>query len=112
MMQSMRKLFLTGFGILLVAATVSAHHAVQAQFDFNKPINLTGTIAKMEWVNPHSYMYLDVKDETGKVTQWALELVGPGGLRKAGLSRSDRGGLKEGQTLTISGFASKDGSNT
>jgi hypothetical protein len=99
-------------GVLLAAVPASAHHAVQAQFDFDKPIALTGVITKVEWINPHSYMFLDVKDDTGRVKKWALELVGPGGLRKAGLSRADRGGFKTGDTITVNGFASKDGSDS
>jgi len=99
-------------GLLLATVPAVAHHAIQAQFDYDKPITLTGQLHKMEWINPHAYMYLDVKDSTGKVKTWALEMVGPGGLRKAGLSREDRGGFKVGDTLTINGFASKDGSDT
>src|SRR3989442_9428047 len=80
-------------GVLLAAVPAFSHHSVQAQFDFDKPLSLTGVLTKVEWVNPHSYMFLDVKDAAGKVKKWALELVGPGGLRKAGLSRIDRGGF-------------------
>jgi hypothetical protein len=98
--------------LLAVAAPVWAHHASQAEFDFDKPVNITGTLTKIMWVNPHSYLYMDVKDANGKVTSWAFELVGPGGLRKAGLSREDRGGMKLGDTLAVSGFASRDGANT
>lgn len=97
---------------LVSVAPALAHHAVQAQFDFDKPIALTGILTKVEWINPHSYMFLDVKDDNGKVKKWALELVGPGGLRKAGLSRVERGGFKVGDTITVNGFASKDGSDS
>jgi hypothetical protein len=99
-------------GALWAALPAFAHHAVQAQFDFDKPLSLTGVLTKVEWINPHSYMFLDVKDEAGKVKKWALELVGPGGLRKAGLSRADRGGFKVGDTITVNAFASKDGSDS
>jgi hypothetical protein len=99
-------------GVLWSAVPAFSHHSVQAQFDFDKPLSLTGTLTKVEWVNPHSYMFLDVKDAAGKVKKWALELVGPGGLRKAGLSRVERGGFKVGDTITINGFASKDGSDS
>jgi hypothetical protein len=99
-------------GMALAAIPAFAHHAVQAEFDFDKPVAVKGTIAKIEWINPHSYLSIDVKDASGKVTRWAFELVGPGGLRKAGLSREDRGGLKPGQEIGVSGFASKDGSNS
>ena len=99
-------------GLLLSAAPALAHHSVQAQFDFEKPIALTGVITKIEWINPHSYMFLDVKGDTGQVKRWALEMVGPGGLRKAGLSRTDRGGFKAGDTISVNGFAAKDGSDS
>jgi Family of unknown function (DUF6152) len=99
-------------GALWAALPAFAHHAVQAQFDFDKPLSLTGVLTKVEWINPHSYMFLDVKDEAGNVKKWALELVGPGGLRKAGLSRADRGGFKVGDTITVNAFASKDGSDS
>ncbi len=99
-------------GLLLAAVPARAHHAVQAQFDFDKPITLTGLITKIEWINPHSYMFLDVKGGSGDVKRWALEMVGPGGLRKAGLSRADRGGFKAGDTITVNGFAAKDGSDS
>jgi hypothetical protein len=99
-------------GLLWAAMPALAHHAIQAQFDYDRPITLTGQLRKLEWINPHAYMHLDVKDGSGKVKTWALEMVGPGGLRKAGVSREERGGLKVGETLTINGFASKDGSDT
>jgi hypothetical protein len=99
-------------GLAFAAAPAFAHHAVQAVFDYNKSITITGQIVKMEWTNPHAYMYLDSKDAAGTVHHWELELAGPGGLRKAGLSKSDRGGMKEGDTVTIGGFAAKDGTDT
>ena len=108
------KLFgaLAACALFAAAVPVMAHHAVQAQFDFDKPIELKGTMSKMEWINPHAYMHLDVKDASGKVTTWALETVGRGGLRRAGLSRSARGGLEVGQTYSVKAFLAKDGSNT
>jgi hypothetical protein len=99
-------------GLLVVTIPVLAHHSVQAQFDLNKPITLTGLVTKVEWINPHSYLYLEVKGETGNVKRWAFELAGPGALRKAGLSRADRGGLKAGDIVTVNGVLSKDGSDT
>ena len=75
--------------VLCVAGVpVLAHHSVAAQFDLNKPITLTGKVAKVEWINPHSYLWLDVSDDSGNVKHWALEMAGPGALRKAGLSRA------------------------
>jgi hypothetical protein len=98
--------------ILLVAGTVSAHHSVQAQFDIHKTFTVSGTVAKVEWINPHSYLTINVTGSDGKVQKWAFELGGPGALRRAGMSREDRGGLKPGDEVTASGLAAKDGSTT
>jgi hypothetical protein len=91
---------------------VSAHHSIQAQFDINKSFNITGTVAKMEFINPHSYLTINVKDADGKVQKWAFEMTGLAGLRRAGLSRADRGGLKAGDELTVTALAARDGSNS
>jgi hypothetical protein len=98
-------------GLLVAAVTASAHHSVQAEFDINKPITITGVVTKVEWINPHSYLYLDVKDDGGNVKHWAFEMAGPGALRRAGLSRADRGGLKPGDTITVNAVAAKDGTD-
>jgi len=97
---------------LLLAGPASAHHSVQAQFDIHKTFTVAGTVAKVEWINPHSYLTINVKDADGKVQKWAFELGGPGALRRAGMSREDRGGLKPGDEVTASGLAAKDGSTT
>jgi hypothetical protein len=99
-------------GMLLAATPVWAHHSVQAEFDLDKPFTVIGTVTKVEWINPHSYLFLDVKDDAGKVKHWAFEMAGPGALRKAGLSRADRGGLKAGDTITVNGVLAKDGSDS
>ncbi len=96
---------------LLLAGPASAHHAIQAQFDIHKTITVTGSVAKVEWINPHSYITVDVKDADGKVQRWAFEMGGAGALRKSGMSRADKGGLKPRDQITISGLAGKDGSN-
>ena len=100
------------FGVLAVVAPVLAHHSVQAQFDLNKPFTVTGIVTRVEWINPHSYVFLDVKDDKGNVKHWAFEMAGPGALRRAGLSRADRGGLKTGDTITVNGVLAKDGSDS
>jgi len=97
---------------LLLTATASAHHSVQAQFDIHKTFTVSGTVAKVEWINPHSYLTINVTGADGKVQKWAFELGGPGALRRAGMSREDRGGLKPGDEVTASGLAAKDGSTT
>lgn len=100
-------------GFLCMAAIpLLAHHSVQAQFDLDKPIQLNGTVTKVEWINPHSYLFLDVKDSAGQVKHWAFEMAGPGALRKAGLSRADRGGLRAGDTVTVNGVLAKDGTDS
>ena len=64
-------------GLLLAAVPVMAHHSFAAEFDSNKPVKLTGTVTKIEWMNPHAYFYIDVKDASGKVTNWASRWAAP-----------------------------------
>ena len=97
---------------LVLAGPTFAHHSVQAQFDIHKTFTVSGTVAKVEWINPHSYLTINVTGGDGKVQKWAFELGGPGALRRAGMSREDRGGLKPGDEVTASGLAAKDGSTT
>jgi len=94
--------------LLLAGASLSAHHSFAAEFDINKPITLSGTVTKVEWVNPHVYVYLDVKDASGKVTSWSLSSLGPAAARRAGVTRANFG---QGQTVTINGYHAKDNSN-
>ena len=102
-----------GLNALFIEAGFAwAHHSVQAEFDIAKPMTLTGVITKVEWINPHAYLYLDVKDDSGKVKHWAFEMAGPGTLRRAGLSRGDRGGMKPGDTITVEAIPAKDATDT
>ncbi len=96
--------------LAFVAVPVFAHHAVQAVFDQSKKITVSGDITKVEFINPHSYVSLNGKTPGGKVQLWSFELAGPGSLKRAGMSRADRGGLKPGDPVTIIGFPAKDGS--
>jgi hypothetical protein len=96
---------------LAFAGPLPAHHSVQAVFDIHKAITVTGTVAKVEWINPHSYLTVDVKGADGKVQKWAFELGGQAALRRAGMSRADRGGLKPGDAVTVSALPARDGSN-
>ena len=95
-------------GMLLAGASAAAHHSFAAEFDINKPVTLAGTVTKIEWVNPHVYVYLDVKDASGKVTPWSLSSLGPAAARRAGVTRANFG---QGQTVTIIGYHAKDDSN-
>ncbi len=96
---------------LPLAGPVSAHHSIQSQFDIHKSVSVSGTVAKIEWINPHSYLTLNVKGTDGKVQKWAFEMGGAGSLRRAGMSRADRGGLKPGDEVTVGALPARDGSN-
>jgi len=102
--------------LVLSTRLVGAHHAAQAQFDLTKAVVLEGRCAKMEWINPHSYMHLSVKDRSGTAKTWSLETVGPTALRRAGLSRGDKSikcdPLGEGGTYIVRGFPARDGTTT
>lgn len=97
---------------LVFAIAASAHHSVQSQFDIHKTVTVSGTVSKIEWINPHSYLTLNVKDPNGNTQKWAFELGGAGALRRAGMSRADRGGLKPGDEVTATALAARDGSNS
>jgi hypothetical protein len=111
MQVSRRTIALAVCGLALMASPSFAHHAVQVLFDVNKPISVSGSITRVEWLNPHSFISLDAKDEKGTVQHWVFELAGPGALRQAGLNRDDRG-LKPGDIVRIEGIAAKDGTPT
>ena len=100
---------LAGLGL---AGPVWAHHSIQAQFDITKHVTVSGTVAKVEFINPHSYLTVNVKDADGKVTKWAFEMAAAAQLRRGGLSRADRGGLKPGDEVTVVALAARDGSNS
>jgi hypothetical protein len=94
--------------LLLLSTAAFAHHAYTAEFDTTKPIKLTGVLTKLEWSNPHIWLYLDVKDDNGKITSWGFSASPPGMLTRRGITKSS---LKLGEVLTISGHRAKDGSN-
>jgi len=93
-------------GMLLVATPVVAHHAFAADFDINQPVSLTGSVSKIEWVNPHSWIHIDVKGSDGKMVTWAIETVGPNALFRRGWKRDT---LKIGDTIIVDGFKAKNG---
>ena len=100
---------LVGIGLLLAARPIVADHAFAAEFDAAKPIKLTGAVTKFDWTNPHAWIYIDAKDETGKVANWGFELGGASGLTRSGWSRFS---LKPGDVVTIEGSRPGTGRTT
>lgn len=100
------------FGLLaalaLSAVPAAAHHSFAAEFDGSRSMRLVGTITKIEWSNPHSYFYIDVKNDKGAVVNWGCEGAGPGALTRRGWKKGD---LKLGDTLIVDGYPARDGSH-
>ena len=94
-------------GLLMTAAPLVAHHSFAAEYDASKPIKLTGTVTKIEWTNPHCYFYIDVKTESGKIENWALELGNPNALLRNGWTPKS---VKIGDEVNVEGTRAKDGS--
>jgi hypothetical protein len=105
----MIKALCAGFALLLLTMTAaSAHHAFAAEYDQNKLVMVSGTVTTFKWTNPHAWLYVDGKDESGKVTSWGFEMGSPGGLLHRGWRKEE---LKTGDQVTVDGYAAKDGSN-
>jgi Family of unknown function (DUF6152) len=107
-MRSKLAIFAAGVAMLLAAVPTVAHHSFAAEFDANKPFKFTGTVTKIEWMNPHAYFYIDVTDESGKVVNWGMEMGSPNGLMRQGWTRNS---MKVGDKVTVEGSKAKDGSN-
>ena len=98
-------LFIVGVA-LLSAQALSAHHSFAAEFDRNSPVTLTGSVTRVDWGNPHIWVFMDVKDDTGKVSNWGVEGGAPNALFRNGWRKDS---LKVDDTVTVEGFKSKDG---
>ncbi len=96
-------------GLFVPVVPVLAHHSFAAEFDGNKKVTLTGVVTKVDWVNPHAYLYVDVKGDDGVVVNWAIESGAPNALYRQGWRKDD---LKVGDTVTLEAFLAKDGSHT
>jgi hypothetical protein len=95
--------------LLLAAAPLLAHHSCGAEYDANKPVTLTGTVTKVEWTNPHSYFFIDVKDDKGVVANWKFEGYPPGVLYRTGWKREVT--IKNGDTIKVFGWQARDGTH-
>src|SRR6266700_3625350 len=107
-MRTRLAIIVAGLGLLLSGGPALAHHAFAAEYDAKNPIKLTGTVTKLEWANPHTWFYIDVKDDAGKVTNWGFEMGSPNGLLRNGWTRNS---MKLGELVTVEGSRAKDGSN-
>jgi hypothetical protein len=102
------------FGLLILAGTLAsrpatAHHSFAAEYSSDQPITVKGTLTKVEWTNPHGWIYVDVKDDSGKVTNWAIEFGAPNALLRRGLRKSD---FPSGVELVVKGYRAKNGTPT
>jgi hypothetical protein len=102
-----RLIALASFGVVIAAAPVWAHHSFAAQFDDKAPVTIKGTLSKMEWLNPHTWIHVDVKEPDGKVVTWAIEGATPNSLLRRGLRQTD---FPNGVELEVHGYKAKNGS--
>lgn len=102
----MRVRFIVALSVLVMGASASAHHSFSSEYDASKPVTLNGVVTKVEWMNPHVYFYVNVKDDAGKVNNWALEMGAPSGLQRQGWTRNT---LQVGDTVKVEGSAARNG---
>ena len=99
-------MLIAGFGILIAAVPAATHHAFSAAFDATKPVKLQGTVTKVEWINPHAWIHMDVKTPDGKVEQWMIEGGTPNTLFRRGVNKNS---LPYGTAIVVDGYQAKDG---
>lgn len=105
-MRTRLSLGLLAAAVLLVRAPIDAHHSFAAEFDSAQPVTLVGTVTKMEWINPHAWIHMEVKTPDGKVENWEVETGNPSALIRRGFNRNS---LPAGTEITVQGFRAKDG---
>jgi len=109
MRNRLRSLLISAAIVVTAAATLLAHHSVPGQFDISKPVTLKGVISKVDWINPHIYVHLDVKEPDGTTNTWALATLPTAMMRRAGITRESLQG-KSGEEVTINAVPARDGS--
>lgn len=98
-----------GLASILAAASASSHHAFAAEFDINKPVSLTGPVTRMEWTNPHAWLFMEAEDAQGNTVTWSVELVGINDLLRLGWGRDK---VSVGEVISVQGYGARNGTNT
>jgi hypothetical protein len=106
MRKTLLSVFTVSAALMLTSLPAFPHHSFAAEYDATKPVTLSGTVTKVEWMNPHARFYVDVKDDKGGVANWEFELGSPNGLMREGWTRNS---LKQGDVVTVTGSLAKDG---
>jgi len=108
MTRRLLSVLLLGSSLVVASQPARAHHSETAEYDTSKPVKITGTLKKVEWQNPHVWFYVDVADESGKITTWGFSGAPPGALMRRGITKD---ALKLGAVVNVEGSRARDGSN-